>query len=265
MADPVTVLDSFLIVSGRDLAPQFNTLTHQFTHETRDKTAFGDTTRTRARGLKDFSLSLQGFWANDAASTAAETGGKVNPSVEFDKLWFDRVNDSTQSVFAFGPENTTGLTCFFGPGFVGSYNIGAPVGELQSVSIEGQANGKQLVRGTIAFSKLSTVSTQGDGYSLGAVAANNSLYMFCGVLGSSGGFVGTTAGAGGFKLVSSTAVGNFTVNTTRITSTRFGSTEAAQIYTVEGPITDTAFRVEVTQSTDPSHFLFVAVGIGKSI
>lgn len=250
--------DAYFLVDGRDFAPQFNSVTFNYSVELQDRTSISDTNRRRVAGLLDFDGSLDGFWAQTSASTGMDgySSGSYPADMDFDAKWFAKVGPSStsNSAFAIGINKTTGKVCYFGSGIHGSYDVGGTIGELMKATINFQGSGNQpLIRGEVAYSNYTTAtSTNGPGVSLGAVATGEDFYA--------GAYVqGSTSGSMIAVLVSSTDASNFAAGTTRATFTTFNST-AAELVKVEGPITDTAWRVELTGSTNPAYNLLVAIG-----
>ena len=244
----------FFLVGGRNWACQFSDLNFTYSAEMLDRTALCDDTRRMVAGLKDFNGQLTGFWASSTDSTGNYSNGAPPADVDFDNYWFSQIQPNTTGTpFAFGQTNATGNVAFFGESIQGSYNLNGNVGELGQVDVEFSPSAGPLVRGTVVYSALtSAASTNGPAYSLGSLTSTQKL---CGGL-----FVlGSTDGTLDVVITSSTAAGDFSASTTRITFAQQTST-GAEFATVQGPITDTAFRAELTGGSSPSFNAFVAVG-----
>ena len=249
----------YVLFGGRDIAPNFNTISFSYSAELQDRTALSDTYRRREPGLRDVQVTCDGFWANTTYSSGSLVGGKVPADIFLDKNLFAEIG-ATGQVFAVGPEISTGTMCFFGPVMNGEYNIGARIGELQSVRFTAMGGEDRLYRGTVAYSAQvsltsAALSTAGDGYTLGALAASDTLALAVFILGSTG-------GSHTVKVTSSTEVSDFSAETTRLTSTAW-TTTGAKIYTLEGAITDTAFRVTVVGTTGSGlggAYVYAAIG-----
>lgn len=243
--------DAYFLLDGRDFACQLNSLEFNYMAELQDRTAICDSNRRRVPGLLDFDGTLSGFWANTTDDPANYVDGKPPGDVLMDKIFFEKVS-AREVPFAMGINKTTGNVSYFGQGIHGTYDIGATVGELLGIDISFQGSGDTpLVRGEVALSGLSTALTiTGPTVEFGAVGAAETFYAAAFVQGSTGGTCDV-------KITSSTD--NFATSTTRATFTQFTST-GSEMVSLAGPITDTAWRVEVTQGTSPSFNLLVSIG-----
>jgi hypothetical protein len=243
---------AYFVVDGRDFACQFSEASLNYQAELQDRTAICDVTRKRVAGLTDVDWSLTGFWASDTASTDNYSSGRPPSGEDFDQIFFNKVG-STNSNYAIGLDKTTGSVSFFGQGINGSYDLGGTIGELLTVNINFQGSGvPSVVRGEVGLSGLSTAtSINGPGITLGAVT-NETVYACAFVQGS-------TSGTCDVALVSSTDASDFSGGTTRANFTQFTST-GSEFVSVSGPITDTAWRFEVTQGSSPSFNLLLVLG-----
>lgn len=126
-------------INGTDLSANFATATLDLKAEMLDETAFGDSTRIRKGGLKDWSLSLKAH--QDYTSGAAA----------IDDLFFPLIG--TTVCFEIRPQNicSTGVNPrYFGIGVVASYNpMGGDVGTLLDAPITIQS-ASDLSRSTTA-------------------------------------------------------------------------------------------------------------------
>jgi len=103
--------------------------------DTADVTAFSPAGGAKAYivGLKDAKISLTGKW--DSA---------------FDALIAAVLGQTASLSFEYGPAGSTaGLVKYSGESFVTAYNIGSPVGDVVSASVELQVTGA-VTRGTWA-------------------------------------------------------------------------------------------------------------------
>lgn len=248
--------NAFLLAGGRNFACQYNQASFALSRDLLERTALCDTHRKRVAGLRDGTFNLTGFWAQSSASTAAYTStGTPDPGFNFDSLAFSFVNALTSGwIYCFGPSKTTGEVGWFGAGMHGSYSIEGAHGELLRARLSGQTDGA-MVRGPIMYSKYTAAaSTNGPGYSFGALASGYTLQL--------GGFVlGSTGGTLTVDWVSSTSHTSFAAGTTRATQV-FTST-GADIVTLTGPITDTGWRVQLAGAGGPSFNALFVMGAVK--
>jgi len=100
--------------------------------DTADVTAFGTTgAKSYIVGLKDATISLTGKWDSTFDSHIAAVLGQT-----------------ASLSFEYGPAGSTaGLVKYSGEAFVTSYNIGSPVADVVSASVELQVTGA-VTRGT---------------------------------------------------------------------------------------------------------------------
>ena len=124
-------------VNGTDLSDNFASATLDFKAEMLDETAFGDSTRIRKGGLKDWSISLKAHQDFGAG--------------EVDATFFSLVG--TTACFEVRPQNicSTAINPIFsGIGVVESYTpVGGDVGTLLDAPITVQSAG-DLARNTTA-------------------------------------------------------------------------------------------------------------------
>lgn len=101
--------------------------------ETADVTAFGASAKSYIVGLKDTTISLTGKW--DAT---------------FDGYIAGVLGQAASLSFEYGPAGSgSGSVKYTGECYVTSYNIGSPVGDAVSASVELQVTGA-VTRGTYA-------------------------------------------------------------------------------------------------------------------
>ena len=111
-----------------------NSISLSWTADTPESTAFGDTTRTREAGLKDWTLEYSGFF-NDTATTGVETviSGILGGS----------------TAFVFGPAgSSTDFRKYSGSGIVSDMSIDTPVDGMVTLSFTIVAATGSLVTGT---------------------------------------------------------------------------------------------------------------------
>lgn len=248
--------NAYFLLDGRDFACQLNEINFDYSAELQDRTAICDTNRRRVPGLLDFSGTLNGFWASTTDSTGSYVNGSPPGDIEIDQIFFNKVGQR-EVPFAMGISKTTGSASYFGQGIHGTYDIGAAIGELLMINISFQGSGDTpLIRGQVGLSGYSTALTRtgptidGAAAGIGALTSTETLYA--------GAFIqGSTGGTCDISIVSSSD--NFATSTTRATFTQFTST-GAEMVQVAGPITDTQWRVQVTQGSNPAFNLLVSIG-----
>jgi len=221
-----------------DFSGYMNALAIDMSAETPEKTAMGDTNKTRLPGLKDTGFSLNGHF--DA----------INP----DKFLFDNMSlsDIPMTMAVTGADETA---CFLFQPNISAYSPGGKVGDVMAFSVKGQGNGA-LIKGTILFPKTTkTASDTGTIMELGAVGAAQKLY----------GLLHVFAGSAGDTLdviIQSDALVGFGSPTTVLTFTQIAGVPGYEFKTADGPITDTFYRVSFTiAGTDESFLFAVAMGI----
>jgi len=115
----------------RDLSSYLMEVSFPETIETADVTAFGGSSKAYIVGLKDATISLTGKWDST-----------------FDGYIAGVLGQTASLSFEYGPAGTTGgLVKYSGECYVTSYNIGSPVGDAVSASVELQVTGA-VTRGT---------------------------------------------------------------------------------------------------------------------
>lgn len=129
--------DAFIEVNGSNLSANFASVTLDYKAEMLDETAFGDSTRIRKGGLKDWSINLKAH--QDFSS------GQV------DATFFSLVG--TTVCIEIRPQNVCSTTInprYFGIGVIESYQpVGGDVGTLLDAPITIQSAG-DLGRATAA-------------------------------------------------------------------------------------------------------------------
>jgi hypothetical protein len=115
----------------RDLSSYLMEVSFPSTIETAEVTAFGASNKAYIVGLEDTTISLTGKWDST-----------------FDGYIAGVLGQAASLSFEYGPAGTTGgLVKYSGECYVTSYNIGSPVGDAVSASVELQVTGA-VTRGT---------------------------------------------------------------------------------------------------------------------
>lgn len=109
----------------RDLSSYLMEVSFPESIETADVTAFGASSKSYIVGLKDTTISLTGKWDSTFDGYIAGTLGQA-----------------ASLSFEYGPAGSTdGNVKYSGECYVTSYNIGSPVGDAVSASVELQVTG----------------------------------------------------------------------------------------------------------------------------
>lgn len=240
---PQVLTDVRLYVGEYDLSGDHVSVALSYSAELLDDTVFGDTTRSRAGGLKTVGLSGEGFWSGGA--------GLV------DAVLFDKIGLADVPVTVAPAGETLANDAYLFRANAGQYAPGATIGELLrfSVSAEG-SGGAGVMRGKLLHVGSETVTGAGAKQVLGAVAAGQSIYAALHVLTVSG--TNPTLDL----LLQSDPDGSAGGETTRITFTQ-ATGITSEWKSLVGAITDTYWRASWTLGgTNTPTFEFVlAVGI----
>jgi len=220
-----------------DFSGNMNALGLDYSAETPERTAMGDTGKTRLPGLLDVGFSLNGnvqhpdpdLWLfnnmslADTPITMAETGADQGPA------------------FLFQP-------------ILAQYTPGAKIGEVMAFSVKGSGDGK-LISGSILYPKtIKTASDTGVIRQLSAVSATQTLYAILHVF-------AVSAGDTLDVIIQSDALEAFGSPETKITFAQ-KSAIGSEYKTAAGEITDTWYRVSFTiGGADPSFTFAVSIGI----
>lgn len=231
MAELVVKDNVQIAIDGLDVSGRTNSLAIGYMQENRDNAVVNYSERSFYPGLTAHTFDLTAFFDADVETTAA-TGIPIQQQL------FAEVGSSSAVLMAAAAGFTTGNNMYFARGLMADVPVSAQVGELLSLSASFVSKGGPAMSGQSGlYSTAANGATNGPGVSLGAVSATQNLYVAWQVL-------NTTVSAAGI-VTSSTAAGDFSASTTRNTFTSL-STRGGEYAVVAGPITDTAFRFEVT-------------------
>jgi hypothetical protein len=238
------VLTDVKLYTGEyDLSGDMSAIALNYTAELVDDTVFGDDTRSRAGGLKNVSLSAEGFWNGGTGAV--------------DDVLFDNIGVADVPVTVVPGGETLANPCYLFRAIHGNYTPGASIGEMLrfSVSAEG-SGGVGVVRGNLLHVGSETATGAEDKQELGAVLATQSIYASLHVLTVSG--TNPTLDV----LLESDADGSAGGETTRITFTQ-ATAATSEWKSLAGAVTDTYWRASWTiGGTDTPTFEFiVSVGI----
>lgn len=240
----IALTDARILVHGHDFTADANQVSLTMEADAHDVTTFGSARatkfRSRVAGLKTTAVQISGFW--EAAPDDAVWSGLA----------------VADRVAIISPTGEPGDVAYMVRGGTFSYEAFGEVGEpapftlgISSTNTEGAIRGRILawpedpVDDTVAV---------GDPLELPAVNAGQFLYGAFHVLGEPG----TTITA----VVESAPAGDFEDATTRITFGPITAAEGRWATRVAGPITDTFYRLRVTDIAG-EFTIAAAIGIGS--
>lgn len=156
--------DAVVILKGRDISGELNSMSLEYSADAPDATAFGDGTRVRLPGVLDVVANHTGWW--DSVSAADS----------LDKDLFDEVGAAEDNMSMSPDGAQLGETAFSFPTLLASYAPGASHGEVFAFSITINGTGP-LVRGVVMEkSAFGTGANDGTGRQVGAVSATQTVY-----------------------------------------------------------------------------------------
>lgn len=210
--------------------------------ELQDDTVFGDTTRSRAGGLKTVQLQIEGYYeAANPDSTLFSNVGLAGVPVTVGSLTGaeDEVAHSFLANFA-------------------NYSPGGSIGEMLKFSAEAEASGGDtgLIKGYIGYNGTASSTSSTTGQQIGAVSAGQKLYGALHVIGFNG-----AAPTLDVKIQSDDNSG-FTSATDRITFTQATAATSEWAPPVAGAITDDYWRINYTLGgtiTDVTFVVFLGI------
>lgn len=214
---------------GFDFTGQANTVSVESTVEDVDVTTFGSGGyREVIGGLKDYTLSVGGFW---------EAGtGAVDPAA------YATVGGTGQT-FVISPANTAGQPMYAVNAMTSGYTIGGELGAAAPFELSAAAATPwPMVRGQIAAAKGAASATGQLGAILTLPAAGAGQQVYAGLHVFSAGTTLTV------QLQSAAAIG-FASPTTRATFTAMTAVGHQWLTPVAGPITDQFWRLNISAVT----------------
>jgi hypothetical protein len=228
-------------VNGYDFSGDINAVALKYGAELKDATSMLDTARQRRPGLKDTQLQLEGY---------VNYGTLLQDDQAFSAVG---ANDAVVSILPVGAgaEGNTGF-CFIADG--ADYTPNAKIGDMLAYSLS--ANGSdELVRGTVMINAAKTLSGNGTGFQLGALAAGKKALAALHVLAL------TTAGSPSFacKLQSGSS-GAFSSPTDYTVFSAMNAVGAQYATVATGPVTDAWWRVAYTLTNVSSITFAVVLG-----
>lgn len=227
-----------------DLTGSSNKADLKYSADIKDKTVFGNTSKSRMAGLKNTELSLEGFWESGA--------GKIDTLAE-------AYLGIPGKIITLSPDGGDQGDIFYAfKSILGDYQSGAQVGELLPFTYNASGSDAQgLIRGTVLENAAKTASANGTGRQLVDVDSGQYLYAVMHILAVSG--TNPTLD----MIIQSDDAAGFTSATNRITFAQQTAVGAVWATRVAGPITDDYWRASWTigGTDDPSVTVFVGLAI----
>jgi len=233
--------DGKLFLGGYDLSSHTNAVTLDVTADEVEVTTLqSGGFRERLGGLKDSSISIDGFFEAGTEKPDALLGANVGNEI----------------ICTIVPDAGAGNTAYFLKSKLFSYSILGAIGEVAPFSLSKANSTDKVVRGTIDIDGSITATGNTTGRQLGAVGSTESIYAAIHCYGVSGTSTPTIT----FVLESDDNAG-FTSATTRATFTDITAI-SSEIKKVSGAITDDYWRLSYTVSgTTPSFDIHATIGI----
>jgi hypothetical protein len=147
-----------VLLEGYDISGNANRVALSLTADALDRTAFGSSGRRRVAGLKDFTVTVDGFWdaSTGRKGTTKSQGGGPDPVA----MTLMGVQQSTALTVAIAADGTApGQPAYFGRIVESGYSFGGSVGELAAFTIAGAGNGR-LARGQVLYYNAALSSAQ---------------------------------------------------------------------------------------------------------
>lgn len=232
------LLDVTSYVGGFNLTTKMNQISMSLESDALEDTTFGtDGWRTRKSGLKDVSADLAGYWDNEIDAETYAGLGVANEPVSI------------------SPTGVEGETAYLWRGERFSYQAFGSIGALVPFNVGMMGSHSQgVARGAFLKSQANVSAIGGTGAEFelaGGIPDGAALYSNFHVFDA-----GTTITA----VVESDEDDTFATATTRLTHGPLTSV-GGDAQRIEGPITDTFFRVRVTAVTG-TFSVACAIGIG---
>lgn len=240
-----------IFFDGRNYTGQSNTVSITRSMSLLDTSVFGVETRIYAGGQAEEAISVSGWWNVDEAANSQA----IDPNL------FNALSNGTQGALLLYAKAGDGEPAFFWPGTMGTFNFFGTFGELAPFSADFNYSqwstaGTRVppCRGLVGLPLGAYASASGNGtvtQITPAATASESLVMTVHL-------ISTNATNVTFELESDDAVG-FPSATSRITSgalTQGGS----YIGSLQGPLTDTYFRIKYTRSGGTTFTAVAAFG-----
>ena len=233
--------DGKVFAGGYDLSSNITSVNLDISADELDATTINSGGfRSRLGGIKDSSLTMDGFFEAGANKPDALLGASVG----------------SELVVTTVPDAGVGNTAYFLKSTLFSYNILGAIGEITPFTVSKSGSSDVVVRGTIQLDSSLTASGNSTGTQLGAVGATEKCYagIHCYSV------AGTSTPTITFKLQSDDN-SSFTSPTDRITFTGITAIGSA-FQSVSGTITDQYWRLNyVISGTNPAFGIHATICI----
>jgi len=243
------LMDARIFLGGYEYTSFSNSLTTDYSAEMLDNTVFGDDTRTNTGGLRTFGFTVSGYRDDAAATPFGATGGPA----------YSRVG-AAREVFSFAPVGTTdGQRSYTIRGVNGTYTpLSGSVGDILPFELTGTAAHSELIKGVVEGVGAHTATANSTGTAIGALSATQTMYAGFHVTAYSG--TSPTLDV----IIQSDDNGAFSSATSRITFAQNTGAVQAAWGSVNGAVTDTYWRANMTiGGTAPSFTVYITLGIGS--
>lgn len=234
-----------LWVGSYNLTGDMSGMTFETSVEMQDDTVFGDTARSNAPGLLDFTHQHEGVWA-------AGTG-------EPDTVLQSHFSVANLLATVAPVDGDVGSLAYFMRTTQGSYQFGGEVGDLNRFSVSLSASGGfGAIRGSLMANANLASSTDGTALELGAVSASQKLYAGLHVLSVAG-----SSPTLDVIIESDTEEAFGDSPSTRITFAEASAIGSEWATPVDGAITDTWWRASWTigGTSSPNFDAVIVLGI----
>mgnify|MGYP003111568069 FL=1 len=233
--------DGKVFSGGYDLSDHITSVNLEINSEELDATTINSGGfRERIGGLKDSTLSMDGFYEAGANKPDALLGASIG----------------NELIVTTVPDAGVGNTAYFMKSRLFSYSMFGAVGEIAPFSISKSQSDDEVVQGKIEIDGALTASGNSTGVQLGAVGATERIYVAIHCTAVSGTSTPTVT----FKLQSDDN-SSFTSPTDVITFSDITAI-GADYQSAAGAITDDYFRLNYTiTGTSPSFSIHATIGI----
>ena len=233
--------DGKVFSGGYDLSDHITSVNLEINSEELDATTINSGGfRERLGGLKDSTLSMDGFYEAGANKPDALLGASIG----------------NELIVTTVPDAGVGNTAYFMKSRLFSYSMFGTVGEIAPFSITKSQSDDEVVQGKIEIDGALTATGNSTGVQLGAVGSTERIYVAIHCTAVSGTSTPTVT----FKLQSDDN-SSFTSPTDRITFSNITAI-GADYQSAAGAITDDYFRLNYTiTGTSPSFSIHATIGI----
>ncbi len=239
--------DAVVILGGRNLSGNLNSVGLEYSADTPESTAMGDGTRTRLPGLLDVVANHSGYWESVSAADSLDADIFANLGAA----------NSLMSLSDSG--GALGDVAYSFPTQAASYTPGASLGEVFAFSLTVNGSGI-LVNGVVMENSAFVGTGDGTGRQVGAVGATETIYSTLHVIAVSG--TNPTLDVTVESDVTDAWIGAETLRMTHPQVAVVGANRQSLV----GAVTDTWWRLVMTiGGTDtPTFTVFGSLGIQQT-